>query len=68
MTQYLTINAAAKEFGLPAFALRSMQKRGECPGFFSGSRFYVNCDMLAEKLDAECRSSMGITEKAAVGS
>lgn len=54
----MTIPATAKEFGLPMFMLRTMQKRGECPGFFQGTRFYVNTTMLAEKLEQDSRSTM----------
>ena len=49
MQQYMTLPAAAKAFELPLYMLRTMQKRGECPGFFQGTRFYVNTVMLAEK-------------------
>ena len=38
--------------------LRSMVKRGECPGFYSGSRFYVNMALLREKLEQDSRSAM----------
>ena len=56
--EILTINATAKKYGLPQFMLRGMQKRGELPGFYSASRFYVNCDMLLQKIDADSRAAM----------
>ena len=56
--EILTINATAKKYGLPQFMLRGMQKRGELPGFYSASRFYVNVPMLLEKLDADSKASM----------
>ena len=55
--QFLSINSTAKELGLPPFLIRSMQKRGECPGFFSGSRFYVNVDLLREQLENASRET-----------
>ena len=56
--EYLTINATAKKYNLPAWVLRSMQKRSELPGFYSESRFYVNCDLLLQKLEADSRAAM----------
>ena len=56
--EILTINAPAKKYGLPQFMLRGMQKRGELPGFYSASRFYVNVPMLLEKLDSDSKASM----------
>jgi len=48
--KFLTIRQTAKEFGIPEFAIRTMQKCGEVPGFYSGSRFYVNAEKFEEKL------------------
>ena len=49
--EILTIRQTARKYGLPEFMLRSMVKRGECPGFFVSSRFYINVPMLLDKLD-----------------
>lgn len=57
MTSFLTIKQTAKEFRISENALRGMQKRGELPGFFSGSRFYVHAEMLMEKLDSLSREN-----------
>ena len=38
--------------------LRQMQKRGELPGVFASTRFYVNTSLLLEKLDADSKASM----------
>ena len=65
MQQYMTLPATAKAFELPLFMLRTMQKRGECPGFFQGTRFYVNTTMLAEKLEQDSRSAMSNRQKTA---
>jgi hypothetical protein len=52
MSDFITINAAARRTGIPASRIRAMVKRGECPGFFSGSRFYVDSQRF-ERVFAE---------------
>lgn len=47
---FQTINQAADALGIPRHWLRRAQKLGKVPGFYSGSRFYVNVSMLEEKL------------------
>lgn len=50
--RYLTIRATAKLGDFPKEAvLRGMVKRGECPGLYQGSRFYVDTVRLREYLD-----------------
>lgn len=56
--QYLTIRQTAKEFGLPEYAIRTMVKRKEAPGFFSGTRFYVAADLLRDQLEATSKANM----------
>lgn len=56
--EFMTINATAKKYNLPPFMLRTMLKENRLPGFYSASRFYVNCDMLMEKLEADSKASM----------
>ena len=48
--QFLTINHAAAEVGLPHTFLRRMLASSELPGFYSGNRYYVDVDLLREKL------------------
>ena len=48
---FLTVSQTAKSEHITAYKLRSMIHRGECPGFYSGSRFYVNVDRLRAILD-----------------
>ena len=55
--RFLTINQTAREIGLPHTCLRSMLAGGQLPGFYAGTRYYVNVDVLREKLDTECRSN-----------
>ena len=64
-TQFLTINQTAKEIGLPATCLRSMLATGNLPGFYSGTRFYVNLDMFRAKLEQDSRSAMSNSKEAA---
>ena len=47
---YQTINQAADALGIPRHWLRRAQKLGRVPGFYAGTRFYVNVQMLQEKL------------------
>ena len=47
---FQTINNAADALGLPRCLLRRAQKLGKVPGFYAGSRFYVNVDMLYKKM------------------
>lgn len=61
----LTINQTAAEKGLPHTYLRALQAQGKLPGFYSGTRFYVNVDMLCEQLEAECRANAGGNKEAA---
>lgn len=48
----LTIRQCAEAGPLPEFTLRTMQRRGELPGFQTGNRFYVNYTKLIDKLEA----------------
>lgn len=57
--QFLTITQAAKETGLPPGTLRAMRNKKLLPGFYAGSRFYINLDMLREQLEAECVANAG---------
>ncbi len=51
--KYETIRQASKRPDLPnECALRRMVKTHECPGFFSGTRFYVDTEKLLEKLES----------------
>ena len=49
-TKFLTIRNTAKEYGISEWVLRGMVKRGECPGFYSGTRFYIAVEQLLEKM------------------
>ena len=55
-TAFMTINQAAKAIGLPHTCLRAMLANNSLPGFYSGSRYYVNMEMLKEDLEMESRT------------
>ena len=50
MDGFMSIRKTADEFGLPENMLRTWVKTGECPGFYVGTKFMVNIDMLDAKL------------------
>lgn len=52
-----TVRQTAALGVLPEFRLRQMQKEGRLPGFYSGTRFYINVDMLVEQLQTECAAN-----------
>ena len=62
--QFLTINQTAKAIGLPHTCLRAMQAQGKLPGFYAGSRWYVNVDMLREQLEKDSRPAAEKNEEA----
>jgi hypothetical protein len=49
---FMTINQTAKSEAIPAHALRTMLKNGQLPGFYSGTRYYVNVEQLRKQLSA----------------
>lgn len=49
---YLTIRQAARVLGVSHDRIRQWQKQGLVPGFFSGTRFYVNLPAFQQALEA----------------
>ena len=43
---YMTIPKAAEKYGISEKKIRKLVKDDLCPGFYAGSRFIVNADML----------------------
>lgn len=58
MMSFKTINVSAECAKIPASTLRRMLAKGELPGFYSGNRFYVNYEMLLEKLEQDSLNAM----------
>lgn len=48
--EYATIRQIAFSGLIAENALRKMVKRGECPGYYEGTRFMVNVQMLEDAL------------------
>ena len=63
--RFMTINQTAQAVGLPHTCLRSMLATGNLPGFYAGTRFYVNVDQFREKLEQDSRSAMSNRKEAA---
>lgn len=47
---YVTIRQAHKLGLASIYSLRQMLKRGELPGYYAGTRYYINLDALVDKL------------------
>lgn len=50
-----TIRPFSRKYNVPENLLRSMVKRGTLPGFFEGTRFYVNETQALETLNQMSR-------------
>lgn len=63
MPEFCTVRAAIKRVpGLSEHYLRQLIKTGQCAGFYSGSRFYVNFPALLEQLDSAGRKEEAVNE------
>lgn len=62
MSDFLTIRQAAADPRCPLRegTLRAMVKRGEVPGFYSGTRFWVNIDELLTSLTERSTARVSI--------
>ena len=67
MKTYMTIRETASETGLAEGTLRTLLKRNKLPGFYAGSRYYINVPLLMEMLDAESRLNASIDRAAEEG-
>lgn len=54
--RFKTIRQTAAYGLLPEHRLRTMQKNGELPGFWTGNRFMVDVDALKDQLALKCES------------
>lgn len=55
MPNFKTIRQAAAMGLMTEHYLRLLVAQGSCPGIYSGNRFLVNVEALAEQLDTESR-------------
>lgn len=67
MKTYMTIRQTAIETGLAAGMLRARLKHNKLPGFYAGSRYYINVPLLMEMLDAESRLNASLDRAAEEG-
>ena len=59
MARYETIKKTSSIPGMPKEnAIRRLVKQQRCPGWYSGSRFYVNVDALAVMLKQKSMESV----------
>ena len=58
MPTFKTIRQTAATGIVPENYLRLLVAQGKCPGIYSGNRFLVNVEALAEQLDAESRQNV----------
>ncbi len=65
MKEYKTYKQAALKYGWPDYRLRQWGKQGLLPGFYSGTRFYIDCERLREQLETYGRP-MGNSEGGSV--
>ena len=63
--QYATIRQAAEIVGVPDSRIRAWRAQGLVPGFFSGTRYYVNVPLFREALE---RGEIGQQPQGGTGS
>lgn len=67
MKTYMTINQTVRETGFSEGMLRTRLKHNKLPGFYAGSRYYINVPLLMEMLDAESRLNASLDRAAEEG-
>ena len=67
MKTYMTIRQTAIETGIAVGTLRTRLKCNKLPGFYAGSRYYINVPLLMEMLDAESRLNASLDRAAEEG-
>lgn len=58
MSEFMTTRQTAKSQNLPEHFIRSLIKARKCPGFYQGTRFYINVPMLMEMLHSESAAAV----------
>ena len=51
-----TVRGEARASGLPEHFLRTLLRQNRLPGFYAGTRYYVNHDVFMEQLDTLSRN------------
>lgn len=57
MPTFKTIRQTAATGIMTEHYLRQLVAAGRCPGVYTGNRFLINVEALAEQLDAESRKT-----------
>lgn len=53
MPEFRTIRQTSVLYRIPEGRMREWQKQGKLPGYYSGTRFYVNVSALFNQLNVE---------------
>ena len=60
MPTFKTIRQTAALKILPENRIRLLVAQGRCPGIYTGNRFMVNVEVLAEMLDQQSREAVKV--------
>lgn len=51
-SNFSTINAVHREYGFSVHFLRQLLRAGQLPGYYAGTRFYINVPRLLAAVDS----------------
>ena len=57
---FKTVRQTARQGIAPENLNRRLVAQGKCPGIYSGTRFLVNVEALAEQLDKQSREAVKV--------
>ena len=57
---FKTVRQTARQGIAPETLIRRLVAQGKCPGIYSGTRFLVNVEALAEQLDKQSREAVKV--------
>ena len=57
---FKTVRQTARQGIAPENLIRRLVAQGKCPGIYSGTRFLVNVEALAEQLDKQSREAVKV--------
>ena len=64
---YLSIRETAKVLRLPENFVRQSVRLGRAPGFYSGTKYLINVELFAEKLEHDSENYVTDTDNAFKG-
>lgn len=65
--QYSTTKPFALAYGIPEHFIRREIRAGRVPGFYSGSRFYINVPAFLQELEQSRSDSKGVNADGRAG-